>query len=57
MKISTGAKVDMSIKELYIAFLFLILLCELAGRDPLINRAGLIIGVKRETISETCLTF
>lgn len=57
MRISSGAEVDVSGEELYIDLLFLILLCELAGRDFLVYGARLVTGVEEKTISEPCLTF
>lgn len=43
-------KVEMSRNELYIAFLFLIFFCELAGRDSLVDKTRLVTGIKGEII-------
>lgn len=49
---STDIKVNLFREELCIAFLFLIFFCKLVDSDSLIDRAGLIIGMKKKTIPE-----
>ena len=56
MRMSTGAVVDVFREKLCIALMLLILFYELAGRDYLVDGAGLVIGIEEETISKLCLT-
>lgn len=43
-------------EKLYIVFLFLILFCELADKDFLVDGTGLVTSLEAKTISEFCLT-
>lgn len=56
MRMSTGTKVDVSKKKLCIAFLFLILFCELVDGDFLVDRTRLVISIEGKTISKLYLT-